>query len=153
MPITSQGNTPIQINPIDQQPDIAVGVGLPIDASNGAALSSTFTTKDQIRANILNLLSTIPGERINQPEFGSKLWQFLFEPNTDDLRIDKIAVEIKSSLATWIPEVRVTQVVWAKEGSHQRARETDLNRIGVKVHYEILGTSINDSVAVTTPTV
>tara|TARA_B100000902_G_scaffold24203_1_gene29116 strand:- start:538 stop:996 length:459 start_codon:yes stop_codon:yes gene_type:complete len=151
MPIVSQGNTPIQINPVDADPNQAVGIGLPMDASNGAALSSTFTTQDQIRSNIKNLLSTIPGERINEPTFGSKLWEYLFDNITEDMKRDKIDVEIRNSLAIWIPEVDVIGVSMAEPGSPEHNRNTDLNRIGVRVYYRIRGTQVDDSVDVSTP--
>ncbi len=151
MPIVSQGNTPIHINPIDADPNQAVGIGLPIDAANGAALSSTFTTKDQIRSNIKNLLSTIPGERINEPTFGSKLWEYLFDNITDELKQDKIDVEIRQSLAIWIPEITVISVAMAGPGSAEYNRNTDMNRIGIRVYYSIKGSAVQDQVDVSTP--
>lgn len=151
MPIISQGNTPIQINPIDADPNVAVGVGLPLDAANGAALSSTYTTKDQIRSNIKNLLATIPGERINEPEFGSRLWEYLFDPNTDDgMRKDRIDIEIKRSLGIYIPEVEVLGTKMAEKGSDEYNREIDMNKAGIIVYYRIIGTPIEDSISITT---
>jgi phage baseplate assembly protein W len=40
---------------------------------------------DHIRDMIEQLLFTSPGERVNQPEFGSGLLQMVFEPNSPEL--------------------------------------------------------------------
>lgn len=38
-----------------------------------------------LRARILQLLLTSPGERVNQPEFGTRLRDLVFDPNSDIL--------------------------------------------------------------------
>ena len=47
--------------PIDTKPRVAVGVRLPF--SEPYVFSSTYTTQDQLKSNILNYLMTNPGER------------------------------------------------------------------------------------------
>ena len=43
-----------QINPLDQQPSVGVGVGLPF-SSNGV-FNTTFTTQDALKSNLINYL-------------------------------------------------------------------------------------------------
>ena len=38
-----------------------------------------------IRQMIEQILFTIPGERVNRPDFGSGLMQLVFQPNSDEL--------------------------------------------------------------------
>ena len=71
----------IQINPIDQQTDVAVGVSLPFN--NPEVFTSTYTTKEQLKSNMLNVLLTEPGERVYKPNFGVGLRNYLFENFTD----------------------------------------------------------------------
>ena len=59
----------IEIKPIDLQPKKALGVRLPF-ASVGSPFTLNYTTKDQVKSNIINVLLTNPGERINEPLFG-----------------------------------------------------------------------------------
>jgi len=47
----------IRVNPLDLQKNIAIGVSLPFDKP----FTSTYTTKDQIKSNLVNLLLTDTG--------------------------------------------------------------------------------------------
>ena len=103
-------NLPIQINPIDLEPDVALGVNLPMNADNGAGLSSTFYTKDQVKANMRSVLSTMIGERVMQPTFGTYLYNMLFEQVNADLKEKQIRNEIDRAIGLWVPRVSVEDV-------------------------------------------
>lgn len=47
--------------------------------------TATTTDTDHIRDMIEQLLFTNPGERVNQPDFGSGLLQLVFAPNSPEL--------------------------------------------------------------------
>ena len=68
-----------RINPLDLNKNIKIGVAFPLDEIN--MFSGTETVKEQIKANLLNLLLTYPGERINLPNFGVGIKNLLFELN------------------------------------------------------------------------
>jgi len=66
-----------QIDPLDLTPSVGVGVGLPF---NGPGVFNTnYTTKEQTKSNLINLVLTEPGERIYKPFFGVGLNSLLFE--------------------------------------------------------------------------
>ena len=68
-----------QIDPLDLTPSIGVGVSLPF---NGPGVFNTnYTTKDQTKSNLINLILTEPGERVHKPFFGVGLNSLLFEQN------------------------------------------------------------------------
>ena len=67
----------IQINPIDNRENVALGVRFPFNAEG--VFYSTYTTKEQIKSNLINILLTEPGERLHQPNFGVGLLKYLFE--------------------------------------------------------------------------
>ena len=57
-----------QINPLDLNPSVGIGVALPF---NGPGVFNTnYTTQDQTKSNLINLVLTEPGERIYKPFFG-----------------------------------------------------------------------------------
>ena len=71
-----------KINPLDTNNNIRIGLGFPLNSVNMA--SGTTNTRDQLKSNFLNLLLTVPGERINQPNYGVGLKRKLFENNLDE---------------------------------------------------------------------
>ena len=71
-----------QIDPLDLTPSTGVGVSLPF---NGPGVFNTnYTTKDQTKSNLINLVLTEPGERAYKPFFGVGLNSLLFEQNINE---------------------------------------------------------------------
>ena len=92
------------INDTTSQPEIGLGVDLSF--SNPGIFKTLFTTNDQARANIRNLLLTRKGERYNQPNFGTNLLNVVFQPSNDDTK-ELISTEISSALSFWLPYIVV----------------------------------------------
>jgi phage baseplate assembly protein W len=70
-----------------------------------------------LRGQILQLLLTSPGERVNVPEFGTRLRDLVFDPNNDVLAASTEFM-IKRALQTYLSDaMRVEQVaVSANDG-------------------------------------
>jgi phage baseplate assembly protein W len=60
-----------------------------------------------IRNSLRNLFNTVKGERYLQPEYGSDLRRYIFEPITERTG-SAIASEIKQSINNWEPRVKLT---------------------------------------------
>ena len=103
MPIT---NSSIQINPLDLNKNVAIGVVFPL--MNGGNFQQSFTLKEQVKSNIINVLLTQQGERVNQPDFGAGLKNVLFENDIDQ---EEIASRINEQLQTYVPEVNIDNVL------------------------------------------
>ena len=69
----------------------------------------TQTTLEQAGSNIKNLLLTAKGERVMQPDFGSRLRELLFEQYTEDLS-SRIQSEIQEAISTWLPYINISNV-------------------------------------------
>ena len=105
----------IRINPVDTDQDRAVGVSLPYDGT--AVFNSTYTTQEQMKSNMLNVLLTEPGERIYKPNFGVGLRNYLFENFTD---LDTLKDRINSQVERYVPQVELTNVTINKDpNSHE----------------------------------
>jgi phage baseplate assembly protein W len=116
----------IRVNPLDLQGNIAIGVSLPFDGP--AAFNSTYSTADQIKSNLINLLLTNKGERLYNPEFGADLKTVLFEGINEDTS-DLIRRLVNSNVTIFVPEVTVTNLDIIKD--------EDNNTISVTVQYRI----------------
>ena len=127
----------IRVNPLDLQKNIAIGVSLPFNTPG--VFKSTYTTKDQIKSNLLNLLLTDIGERIMNPNFGTLLRRFLFEGITDN-NIESLRESISNSIAIYIPEIIVLEIVVSPN--------TDYNSIELNVNYVLKISNTPDQVTV-----
>ena len=88
--------------------DIALGVALPF----GPGLSNfklNYTTLDQAKTNIINLLLTHKGERFMQPDFGTNLRRYLFQPNNNQIQ-GELKTEIMDAISFWLPYVKVENI-------------------------------------------
>ena len=116
----------IRVNPLDLQGNIAIGVSLPFDGP--AAFNPTYSTQEQIKSNLINLLLTNKGERIMNPQFGADLKTVLFEGITEDTSVI-IRNLISTNVSIFIPEVTVTNINIIKQ--------EDQNTISITVQYRI----------------
>ena len=95
---------------MDEDPNVYIGLRLPVAPSETIPFfSSTTSTLEQAKFNIQNLLLTLKGERVSQPEFGSNLKKILFEQYDDSLE-DRIREEIGESVSKWLPYINISKV-------------------------------------------
>ena len=127
----------IRVNPLDLQKNIAIGVSLPFNGSG--VFKSTYTTKDQIKSNLVNLLLTDTGERIMNPNFGTNLKRFLFEGITDS-SLDLLKNNILISILNYISEITVTNIILVPD--------TDNNLINLTIEYYLNISQTPDQVTV-----
>jgi phage baseplate assembly protein W len=99
----------IKINPLDLQPDVAIGIDLPMDSGTGAGFKQNYTSIDRAVANAKNLLLTEKGERIMLPTFGTDIKKTLFENITDETIVD-LENNIRTSFATWLPYIFINEL-------------------------------------------
>jgi hypothetical protein len=65
--------------------------------------------EENVRECIRVILTTEPGERIERPDFGGGLAEFLFEPNNPSTH-ERLRERIVRALARWEPRITVEQV-------------------------------------------
>lgn len=59
-----------------------------------------------INSSIENILGTIKGERVFNPEFGSKVGNLLFDPINENTA-ERIFLELTNAIELWEPRIRV----------------------------------------------
>lgn len=94
----------------------------------------TKITKDALSSDLLLLLLTQRGERYYEPDYGTNLLKYIFEPN-DGLTEADIEQEIKRIVSLYIPALTIDKVIfnWT-EYEGEQIPETQLS-IYVKFTY------------------
>ena len=128
----------VRVNPLDLQGNIAIGVSLPFNGPSGP-FNSTYSTKDQIKSNLINLLLTNKGERIMNPEFGCDLSTVLFEGITEDTS-SLIKNLIRNNINLFIPEIVLTDTIIDSS--------PDIYKISITVKYRLRISQTPDQVTV-----
>jgi len=98
-------------------------------------LSMNRVTKDSYSSNLLLLLLTQKDERYCEPEYGTNLLKFIFEPN-DNITASMVEEEIKNTVSKYIPQIKIKSVSfnWLMDDYKQPISENQLN-VNVKFEY------------------
>jgi len=115
------------IHPLDTENNVAIGVGLPLSDSGNSFFSLNYTTKDQARTNLKNLLLTNKGERIMRPEYGCNLKRMLFDTSPDQ----KIKEAIENSVYEWLPYINIETLIVDRD-------EINEHLVNIIISYNIL---------------
>ena len=95
----------ININPVDLNEEAAIGVTLPFNSDS--VFNQSFTTKEAVKSNLINVLLTFPGERVFEPEFGVDLKRLIFEQNIDE---ESLKSNINDQVGMYIPEIEIEDI-------------------------------------------
>ena len=125
---------PQLINPIDLNPNLAVGVNLPF--SGPSVFTSNYLTSDAIKNNLINYFLTNPGERPLNPTFGGGLRSFIFQQISEN-SLDGLKENVSLKLETYFPNVIINSLDVLKKD--------DENAVVVQLKYSIANSNINDN--------
>ena len=110
----------------DLNPDVYIGLKLPFTRGRSGLFPQSETTLEQVGSNIKNLLLTAKGERVMQPDFGSRLRTLLFEQYTEDLT-EEIKSEIQETISTWLPYITIAKVDIIQDETNPNQTKVDLD--------------------------
>jgi len=129
---------PRKISPLDTKPSIAIGIGLPLNQPS--VFSSTYLTKDAIKANLINFFLTNRKERFLNNTFGANLRAFIFEAITSG-NLSNLKDDIQSKINQMFSNIRVESL--------DINEFPDQNTINLILNYSIPNTNITDKVEIT----
>ena len=110
----------------DLNPDVRIGLKLPFTRGRSGLFPQSETTLEQAGSNIKNLLLTAKGERVMQPDFGSRLRELLFEQHTEDLS-ERIREEIEEAMSIWLPYIDIAKVDIIEDETNPNQTKVDLD--------------------------
>jgi len=103
------GNIPA----FDQDPVVGIGLAVPFQSSAISGSDSVFrinyTTAEQIKYNMINYFLTSKGERVFNPNLGSNITGYVFEPN-DPNTTEVLKKNIEDDIALIFPMVKLKKV-------------------------------------------
>jgi phage baseplate assembly protein W len=119
-------------------PSQTYGILLPITHGPQGFFNSSYDILEQIKSNLNVLLRTRKGERRMNPEFGSGLWNILFENYTDDIT-PMVKNSIQRDIAKWMSYVKIQDIqIYTSSAEYK-----DKNKVGVKVLFTVPSAGIN----------
>ena len=90
---------------------VTYGINFPfVDSYVGKYLDASDTGEEEVRSNLVHLLLTKKGTRYFLPDFGTRLYEYIFEP-LDGPTFNDIESEIRDSVETYIPNLQITNII------------------------------------------
>jgi phage baseplate assembly protein W len=114
-------------HPLDINQRVAVGVSIPFNSPS--VFTSTYTTVDQIKSNIINYILTNTGERVLNPTFGANIRAQLFGQITSD-NLSALEIKLTNDIKKYFPSVRINSLTLSPEYEE--------NSINLVIVYSIL---------------
>ena len=112
-----------------------IGLTLPLKSGINGYFEQSYDTLTQIKANITNFFNTRPGERRFNPQFGTKLYQYLFDQNIEGF--DEILKNVvKDDINYWFPNV-IVNTVFLDITTAQKNKNTDNYIINIKIQFTV----------------
>ena len=113
------------VREIDRNDDKYVGIRFPLGYSSEGFFYKTKTVLEQSKANMRNLLLTSKGERVMQPDFGSRLLDIVFDQGSNiPTRIEE---EIREVVGVQLPYININNVFVVQL--------TDTNQVDVSIEF------------------
>jgi phage baseplate assembly protein W len=111
-------------------PDLGRGLRFPVSLNPSGAVSSA-ASHDHVRQSLFVLLGTAPGERVGRPDFGCRIHDLMFAPNSA-LTAARAEVYCEEAIARHEPRV-------ARLSVHAAAHPDEPNRLDIRIRYELVG--------------
>lgn len=123
------------INVLDLRPSTGIGVALPFSAPS--VFTTVYTTKEQLKYNMINFLLTNRRERIFNPTYGAGIRQKLFQQISQDT-VDTLDLQIRSGIEQNFPNVKIVNLTFGGD--------PDRNLLTITFSYTINNTGESDTV-------
>ena len=109
------------------------GIMYPFQLDNNEELFLDLNTthKDMVKSKVLHVLFTQKGQKIRDPEFGTNLIKFIFEPS-DSITFEDLKLQLREDIKKQVPEVEFDSITIADD-------ENDEHSKIVIVHYSTMG--------------
>jgi phage baseplate assembly protein W len=121
-----------------------LGISINETSNSNGAFAVNFTTINQAKSNLQNLILTKKGERLMQPEFGCDIWKILFEPIIEGDIESKIEETILDAVNIWLPYLNIDTILFDYDDN-----DIDTNTIALEIQFSLKSnSSVGSSVTI-----
>jgi phage baseplate assembly protein W len=121
-----------------------LGITINQSSNAGGVFGVNYTTLQQAKSNLINLILTRKGERVAQPEFGCDIWKVLFEPIIQGQIDQEIERTIIEAVNIWLPYLQINQIFL-----EYTPEQIDSHTISVELDFSLVSNpNINDTVTI-----
>lgn len=117
------------------------GVKFPFTAKNifGTYTDLNLSPLQSVKSQLIHLISTPKGQRLRRPNFGTRLIQFIFNPN-DNQSLGEIEAEIRETVKTNIPNCEILDIQTLSDGGNSI-------RVLIRFTAKVNGEDVEDVIA------
>ena len=113
------------------------------DPTTNTFFLTSKVTKDAFSSNLFLLLLTEKGERYYDPNYGTNLLKYIFEPNDNVTTMD-IEQDIKQTVSTYIPNLNINSVEFFSDIDEYGVKMLD-SQINVRVKFTFSEDAFSES--------
>jgi len=125
---------------------ITYGLTFPFRESfDGKYLDLSDYNDQEIRSNLIHLLLSRKGSRYYLPDFGTRLYEFIFEP-LDGPTFSDIESEIRDSVQEYLPNLVITKISITDASQDEEGEGTYINENGER-EYKVPNIGIKEHTA------
>jgi uncharacterized protein len=90
------------------------------NSPQGFFLNLNSSDEKAIKADLMHLLLTRKGQRLYNPDFGTDLLKFIFEPN-DSMTLEDIKLEVIGSVKKYLPNLTINKISVTQDDNSEYA--------------------------------
>ena len=102
------------------------------DSFDGKYLDLSGYSEQEVRNNLIHLLLSRKGTRYYLPDFGTRLYEYIFEP-LDGPSFSDIESEIRESVEQYIPNLKLTNISITAASDVEENKGTYVNELNDRV--------------------
>ena len=110
---------------------VTYGINFPFRESlRGDYLSLSQNPDEEIRSNLIHLLLTRKGSRYFLPDFGTKIYEFIFEP-LDGITFEAVKDDVKDNVAKYIPNLVINDIIILPYNEYESEGSLNSDNLGI----------------------
>jgi phage baseplate assembly protein W len=122
----------VNVTDLTQNNYKALGIGVNRTSDSNGIFAVNYTTLNQAKDSLKNLILTHKGERIMEPEFGCDIWKLIFEQIDGELIENKIENVILDAVSIWMPYITINEIVFDYDDN-----DIDNNKIFLDIKFSL----------------